>query len=81
MLSAGHGPLFFYSRPEDQFMTMNGARAPIGSVPLFKIRSPGAPPASHRQSDTPGHGRFFLNGRNDRGEQFGVERMQGEIRA
>ena len=34
MLSAGHGPLFFYSRPEDRFTTMNAHALPLGISPF-----------------------------------------------
>ena len=80
MLSAGHGPLFFYSRPEDRFMTMNAHALPLGLFPFSK-----SDPPARLQLHT---GNLillatdgFFEWENDRGEQFGVERMQGEIRA
>lgn len=80
MLSAGHGPLFFYSRPEDQFMTINAHALPLGLFPFSK-----SDPPARLQLHT---GNLillatdgFFEWENDRGEQFGVERMQGEIRA
>ena len=80
MLSAGHGPLFLYSRPEDRFMTMNAQALPFGILPAFK-------------SDPPAHFRLgsgdlvllatdgFFEWENDQGEQFGVQRMEGAMRA
>ena len=40
MLSAGHGPLFFYSCPEDRFTTMNAHALPLGMFPFFKSDPP-----------------------------------------
>ena len=80
MLSAGHGPTFVYSRPEDRFDEMNAHALPFGILPTF-------------QSDPPSHlhlhpGDFvllatdgFFEWENDRGEQFGVPRMKEAIRA
>ena len=80
MLSAGHGPLFFYSRPEDRFTTMNAHALPFGIFPVF-------------QSDPPARLQLhagdlillatdgFFEWENDQGEQFGVQRMEGVMRA
>ncbi len=80
MLSAGHGPLFLYSRPEDRFTTMNAQALPFGILPAF-------------QSDPPAHFRLgsgdlvllatdgFFEWENDQGEQFGVQRIEGAMRA
>jgi serine phosphatase RsbU (regulator of sigma subunit) len=80
MLSAGHGPLFFYSRPEDRFTTMTAHALPLGMFPVF-------------QSDPPAHLQLhpgdllvlatdgFFEWENDQGEQFGIERMEGVVRA
>ena len=80
MLSAGHGPLFLYSRPEDRFTTMNAHALPFGICSGF-------------QSDPPAHLRLhagdlillatdgFFEWENDRGEQFGVPRIEGVMRA
>ncbi len=80
MLSAGHGPLFFYSRPEDRFTTMNAHAVPLGMFPFFKSD----PPARlHLQKGdlvllaTDG----FFEWENDEGEQFGAQRMEGVMRA
>jgi serine phosphatase RsbU (regulator of sigma subunit) len=80
MLSAGHGPLFVYSRPEDRFTTMNAHALPFGILPLFQ-----SDPQSRLHLDagdllllaTDG----FFEWENDRGEEFGVRRMEGVIRA
>ena len=36
MLSAGHGPLLVYSRPQDRFTRMNGHALPFGILPDFQ---------------------------------------------
>jgi serine phosphatase RsbU (regulator of sigma subunit) len=80
MLSAGHGPLLLYSRPEDRFTTMNAHALPFGIRPGF-------------QSDPPAHLQLhegdlillatdgFFEWENDQGEQFGVQRIEGAMRA
>ena len=80
MLSAGHGPLFLYSRPEDRFTTMNAHALPLGMFPFFKSD----PPARLQLHTgdlillaTDG----FFEWENDQGEQFGVQRMEGVMRA
>jgi serine phosphatase RsbU (regulator of sigma subunit) len=80
MLSAGHGPLFFYSRPEDRFTTMNAHALPLGMFPFFKSD----PPARLQLHTgdlvllaTDG----FFEWENDQGEQFGSQRMEGVMRA
>jgi len=80
VLSAGHGPILVYSRPEDRFMEMSAHGLPFGILPSFR-----PDPASHLQLKsgdlvllvTDG----FFEWENDRGEQFGVPRMEGVIRA
>ena len=79
MLSAGHGPLFLYSRPEDRFTTMNAHALPFGIRPGF-------------QSDPPAHLQLhagdlillatdgFFEWENDQGEQFGVQRIERTMR-
>ncbi len=37
MLSAGHGPLLVYSRPEDRFTRMNGHALPFGILPELSV--------------------------------------------
>jgi serine phosphatase RsbU (regulator of sigma subunit) len=80
ILSAGHGPILIYSRPEDLFTEMNAQGLPLGILPSFQ-----PDPAAHLQLQsgdvvllaTDG----FFEWENDRGEQFGVQRMEGVIRA
>jgi serine phosphatase RsbU (regulator of sigma subunit) len=80
MLSAGHGPLFIYSRPEDRFTELNAHALPLGILPSFA-----SDPPTHLQLHagdlvllaTDG----FFEWENDRGEQFGVRRMEEVIRA
>jgi serine phosphatase RsbU (regulator of sigma subunit) len=80
MLSAGHGPLFVYFRPEDRFAEMNAHALPFGICPSFR-----SDPPAHLQLHsgdlvvlaTDG----FFEWENDQGEQFGVPRMEGVIRA
>ena len=80
VLSAGHGPILIYSRPEDRFTEMNAQGLPFGILPSFR-----PDPAAHLQLQsgdlvllvTDG----FFEWENDRGEQFGVPRMEGVIRA
>ena len=80
VLSAGHGPILIYSRPEDRFTEMNAQGLPFGIQPSFR-----PDPAAHLQLQsgdlvllvTDG----FFEWENDRGEQFGVPRMEGVIRA
>ncbi len=80
VLSAGHGPILIYSRPKDRFTEMNAQGLPFGILPNFR-----PDPAAHLQLQsgdlvllaTDG----FFEWENDRGEQFGVPRMEGVIRA
>jgi serine phosphatase RsbU (regulator of sigma subunit) len=80
ILSAGHGPIFIYSRPEDRFNEMNAHALPFGILPSFS-----SDPPAHLQLHagdlvvlaTDG----FFEWENDRGEQFGVLRMEEAIRA
>jgi phosphoserine phosphatase RsbU/P len=36
VLSAGHGPILVYSRPEDRFTEMNAQGLPFGILPTFR---------------------------------------------
>jgi serine phosphatase RsbU (regulator of sigma subunit) len=80
VLSAGHGPILIYSRPHDRFTEMSAHGLPFGILPLFH---PDPPTHLQLQSGdlvllaTDG----FFEWENDRGEQFGVSRMEGVIRA
>lgn len=80
VLSAGHGPIFIYSRPDDRFNEMNAHALPFGILPSF----PSDPPARLQLHSgdlvllaTDG----FFEWENDQGEQFGVLRMEEVIRA
>ena len=80
MLSAGHGPIFIYSHPEDRFREVNAQALPFGILPSFR-------------SDPPEHLHLhsgdlvllatdgFFEWENDQGEQFGVLRMEESIRS
>jgi serine phosphatase RsbU (regulator of sigma subunit) len=80
LLSAGHGPILIYSRPEDRFTELNAQGLPFGILPFFR-----PDPAAHLQLQsgdllllaTDG----FFEWENDQGEQFGVQRMEGVVRA
>jgi len=80
VLSAGHGPILIYSRPEDRFTEMNAQGLPFGILPTFR-----PDPAAHLQLQ-PGDLLLlatdgFFEWESDQGEQFGVQRMEGVIRA
>jgi len=80
LLSAGHGPLFVYSSSADRFTEMNAHALPLGILPSF-------------QSDPPTQLQLhsgdlvllatdgFFEWENNAGEAFGVQRMEGIIRA
>ena len=40
LLSAGHGPLFIYSRSEDRFIDVNPQAVPFGILPFFRSDPP-----------------------------------------
>ena len=79
MLSAGHGPILIYSRSQDRFNEINAHALPFGILPSFR-----SDPPTHLQLErgdlvvlaTDG----FFEWENDRGEQFGVPRMERVIR-
>jgi serine phosphatase RsbU (regulator of sigma subunit) len=80
LLSAGHGPLFIYSRAEDRFIDVQPQAVPFGILPFFRSD----PPTQLRLGSgdlvlLPTDG--FFEWENDQGEQFGVERMENVIRA
>ena len=80
MFSAGHGPLFIYSRPEDRFMELDAHALPLGILPSFSSAS--STRLQLHAGDlvllaTDG----FFEWEDDRGEQFGVQRMEEVIRA
>lgn len=79
LLSAGHGPLFVYSNSSNRFTCMNAHGLPLGILPSF-------------QSDPPTQLKLlsgdllllatdgFFEWENDKGEQFGIRRMEEVIR-
>ncbi len=80
LLSAGHGPLLFYSNAADQFTEMNAHALPFGVLPSF-------------QSDPPTHLQLqsgdlvllatdgFFEWENDAGEAFGIQRTEKVVRS
>jgi len=80
MLSAGHGPIFVYSRPEDRFSEINAQALPFGILPSFQCDPP-----SHLHLHTGDLVLLATDGffewENDQGEQFGVQRMEEALRA
>jgi len=80
ILSAGHGPLLVYSRSLDRFTELEAQAVPFGILPFFNSD----PPARLRLNPgdlllliTDG----FCEWENDRGEDFGVQRVEEVIRA
>jgi serine phosphatase RsbU (regulator of sigma subunit) len=80
ILSAGHGPLVTYSRSADCFTEMEAQAVPFGILPFFNSE----PPARLRMYPgdlllliTDG----FYEWENDRGEDFGVQRLEEVVRA
>lgn len=79
LLSAGHGPLFIYSSATNCFTEMKAHGLPLGILPSF-------------QSDPPTQLKLhsgdlvllatdgFFEWENDKGEQFGIDRMEEVIR-
>jgi len=80
MLSAGHGPLFIYSGASDSFTEMAAHAIPLGIRPVFR-----SDPATHLQLQTGDMVVLATDGffewQNDRGEQFGTERLEDVIRS
>ena len=80
VLSAGHGPLFTYSRATDRFSEMPAHGLPLGILPDFKSDPPTR--LQLHSGDllllaTDG----FFEWENDRGEQFGTARLAETVRA
>lgn len=80
MLSAGHGPNFIYSHPEDRFREMSAQALPLGILPSFNSDPP---ERLHLQTGdlvllaTDG----FFEWENEQGEQFGALRLEESIRS
>ena len=80
VLSAGHGPILFYSRAGNSFSEVNAQAVPFGILPTFNSEPPSRIP--FRTGDmlllsTDG----FFEWENKEGEQFGVERLMDALRA
>ncbi len=79
ILSAGHGPLFIYSREEDRFTEVNAHALPLGIVPAFSSDPPSYLPLNAGDIVLLATDGFF-EWENDQGEQFGVRRTKEVIR-
>jgi len=80
ILSAGHGPLFIYSRSADCFTKMQAQAVPFGILPFFNSDPPARlllHPGDMLLLITDG----FYEWENDRGEDFGVQRLEEVMRA
>ena len=80
ILSAGHGPLLMYSRSADRFTELESQAVPFGILPFFKSDPPARlllQPGDLLLLITDG----FSEWENDRGEDFGVQRLEQVIRA
>lgn len=80
ILSAGHGPLFIYSRSEDSFMELTAHAVPFGILPIFNSEPPTKvqlQPGDMLLLATDG----FYEWENDMGEQFGAQRLMDAVRA
>lgn len=80
VLSAGHGPILFYSRASDSFSEVDAQAVPFGILPTFNTDPPSR--ISFKRGDmlllsTDG----FFEWENKVGEQFGVERLSNTLRA
>lgn len=79
MLSAGHGPIFIYNRPEDRFTETNAQALPFGILPSFQ-----SDPPLRLQLQTGDLVLLATDGffewEDNRGEQFGVQRMEEVMR-
>jgi serine phosphatase RsbU (regulator of sigma subunit) len=80
LLSAGHGPLFIYSRPKDRFTELNAHALPLGILPSF-ASDPSTRLELHTGDLVLLATDGFFEWENDQGEQFGVRRMEDVIRA
>jgi serine phosphatase RsbU (regulator of sigma subunit) len=79
MLSAGHGPLFVYSRSDDRMTTLDAHAVPLGVLPFFRAEPPVR--LQLQSGDlvllaTDG----FFEWEDEHGEPFGIERMGDVIR-
>jgi len=80
LLSAGHGPLFFYTLRHDRFDAMKAHGMPLGITSSLVTDPPQMlelDPGDMLVLATDG----FFEWENAQGEQFGVERLEATIRA
>jgi serine phosphatase RsbU (regulator of sigma subunit) len=80
ILSAGHGPILFYSRSRDSFSEVNAQAVPLGILPMLNAEPPSRlpfQPGDMLLLSTDG----FFEWENEKGEQFGVERLMSVVRA
>jgi serine phosphatase RsbU (regulator of sigma subunit) len=80
ILSAGHGPLFIYSRSADRFTELEAQAVPFGILPFFNSDPPARLPLQSGDLVlliTDG----FCEWENDCGEDFGVQRLEEAVRA
>lgn len=80
MLSAGHGPLFIYSRPDDRFTELDAHALPLGILPSFSS-SPSTRLKLHTGDLVLLATDGFFEWENSQGEQFGIQRMEEVVRA
>ena len=80
ILSAGHGPILVYSRPDDRFTQVNTHALPLGILPSFSS-DPASRLPLHPEDMVLLATDGFFEWENDRGEQFGVGRTEETIRA
>ncbi len=80
ILSAGHGPILVYSRPDDRFTQVPTHALPLGILPSFSS-DPASRLSLHLEDMVLLATDGFFEWENDRGEQFGVGRTEEIIRA
>jgi serine phosphatase RsbU (regulator of sigma subunit) len=80
LLSAGHGPLFFFTPGEDRFDAMNAHGMPLGIMSSLVSDPPQVLTLSSGDLVVLATDGFF-EWENAAGQQFGVERLEAVIRA
>jgi len=80
ILSAGHGPILVYSRPDDRFTQVSTHALPFGILPGFCTDPPSRLPLRPGVMVLLATDGFF-EWENGQGEQFGVARTEEAIRA
>ncbi|HVN21381.1 MAG TPA: PP2C family protein-serine/threonine phosphatase [Dongiaceae bacterium] len=79
ILSAGHGPLIVYSNSSNRFTAMSAHGVPLGILPSFLSDPPTELTLDSGDLVLLATDGFF-EWENDKGEQFGIERVQEVIR-